>query len=118
MTDDTPDATSNTSKSGADDATASSHGASGGPIELDVGDAGDRSLWIPPDATREEAAAIAATIAAYLSDRERADATAQSDDRDRWAFAGRIASIGRQSERAPSNAPRDPWTSSGRTDRF
>jgi hypothetical protein len=98
--------------------TASSHGASGGPIELDPGDAGDRSLWIPPDATDEEAAAIAVAIAAYLSDRERADAAAQTDDRDRWAFAGRIASIGRQSERAPSNAPRDPWTSSGRTDRF
>jgi hypothetical protein len=117
MTDDAPDATSNTSESGADDdATASSHGASGGPVELDVGDAGDRSLWIPPDATREEAAAIAATIAAYLSDREHADATEQSDDR--WAFAGRVASIGRQSERAPSNAPRDPWTASGRSDRF
>lgn len=100
-----------------DNATASSHGASGGPIELEAGGASDRSLWIPPDATDEEAAAIAAAIAAYLSDRERADAE-ERDERDHWAFAGRVAAIGRRSERAHPNAPRDPWTASGRTDRF
>lgn len=100
------------------DEPASSHGASGGPMELDTGDAGERRLWIPPDASEEEAAAIAAAIAAYLSARERTDSAKPTWDGDRWAFAGRLAAIGRRSGAVPSDSPRDPWTASGRSDRF
>lgn len=99
----------------------SRHGAGGGPIDPAAAIAvdSDRELWIPPDATEWETAAIAAAIAAYLSERER-EAGEEQDrwDGDRWAFAGRLERIDRRSERVPHTAPRDPWTASGRADRF
>lgn len=100
---------------------ASRHGASGGPIDPAAAIAvdSDREFWIPPDATELEAAAIAAAIAAYLSERERAAGEAEDRwDGDRWTFAGQLERIGRHSERVPPTAPRDPWTASGRADRF
>lgn len=99
----------------------SSHGASGGPIEPESAMALDsgRELWIPPDATEPETAAIAAAIAAYLADRERGRESDKANwSADRWAFAGRLEALGSDAERAPVDAPRDPWTASGRTDRF
>jgi hypothetical protein len=116
MTDDseTPDQATD------DPAGSSRHGAAGGPIEPPAVAAGDRErgLWIPPDATDEEAAAIAAAIAAYLSDRERGGDETEDWAGDRWSFAGRLAAVGRDSDRVPTAAPRDPWTASGRADRF
>lgn len=83
----------------------------------------DQSLVIPPDASDEEAAAIAAAISAYLSAREQAAAAAAAEaeetwEGDRWTFAGRMESTSGRDGRVPMDAPRDPWTASGRADRF
>ncbi|PSP75567.1 acc operon protein [Halobacteriales archaeon QS_3_64_16] len=75
-----------------------------------------------PSAESEEAAAIAAAIGTYL----RAEELAAGEDIDRgweepgrrWAFAGRIEGLGTRSVRVPSDAPTDPWTAAGRTDRM
>jgi hypothetical protein len=73
-------------------------------------------------ATEEEAAAIAAAIAAHLADTEAraaADAGgADSWDGERWPFAGRLDGVGRGADRVPEDAPRDPWAASGRHRRF
>lgn len=78
-----------------------------------------------PSADPEEAAAIVAVIRAQL-DAEAAAREATNEDSDadrgwqgrRWAFKGRIRSLQHRSDRVPSEAPDDPWTASGRTDRF
>ena len=73
-------------------------------------------LELPPAASPEEAAAIAAAIGAYLADQQReAD---EERPRDRWSFAGRMRALNRSPGRIPGNAPRDPWTASGRIDRL
>lgn len=124
MSEGTPDNTDPKSTATADEEStgaASSHGASGGPIEPEAAitlDA-DRELWIPPDASEVETAAIAAAVAAYLTDRERARESDEEDwAGDRWPFAGRLDALGRDAERVPTDAPQDPWTASGRADRF
>lgn len=77
-----------------------------------------------PSATDEEAAAVAAAIAAHLRDRERAAAAAAAGGEaetwagEEWAFAGRIERTHRRTVRVRSDVPRDPWTASGRVDRF
>jgi len=77
-------------------------------------------LTIPPDATDEEAAAIAAAVAAY----RRAVAIAMAADADtdrrgeRWRFAGRLAAVHGRRARAPASAPADPWAAADRVDRF
>ena len=80
------------------------------------------SLSIPETATEEEAAAIAATIGAHLRDLELAAAAAAADvetwDGKRWSFAGRLESQQGHAGRVPLNAPTDPWSAAGRTDRF
>lgn len=79
------------------------------------------SLSISADATDEEAAAVAAAISAYLSERERAAADAATErtwDGSRWTFAGRLDAVSGRSGRVPTDAPRDPWTASARADRF
>ncbi|KOX97739.1 MULTISPECIES: hypothetical protein [Halorubrum] len=80
-------------------------------------------LSIPDDARDDEAAAIAAAVAAHLRDGELAAAAAASEaddgrDEDRWAFAGRIERLRRRRVRVPADAPADPWTAAGRSDRF
>jgi acetyl-CoA/propionyl-CoA carboxylase, PccX subunit len=77
---------------------------------------------IPADADTEEAAAIVAAIGAHLHDQALAAAAAAEaeetwDDR-RWAFAGRVRAQQRRDVRVPRDAPTDPWTAAGRTDRF
>lgn len=85
-------------------------------------------LVVPPAASDAEAAAIAAAIDAHLA-AEAAEAVTtvrdESDDRGaagwadrRWAFAGRLAGLGRRRARPPDGAPTDPWTAAGRADRF
>ena len=74
-------------------------------------------------ATDDEAAAVTAAIAAHLRTQElaaaaREDGSERSWDGDRWRFAGRLEAIGRSAGRTPRCAPKDPWTASGRTDRF
>lgn len=83
------------------------------------------TLHIHGDATDEEAAAIAAAVAAHLRDRaaaatESGDSTPTWDGK-RWAFAGRIEGLGTRGARdyrLRAGTPTDPWTASGRRDRF
>ncbi|WP_049992313.1 hypothetical protein, partial [Natrinema salifodinae] len=77
---------------------------------------------IPDDADDEEAAAIAAAIGAHLHDLTLAAAAAADgeetwDDR-RWAFGGRVRAQQHRTVRVPRQAPTDPWTAAGRTERF
>ena len=80
------------------------------------------SLAIPENASAEEAAAIVAAVGAHLRDREvAAAATDDSDDHwegKRWSYAGRIRAQQRRFVRVPTDAPTNPWTAAGRTDRF
>ena len=85
-------------------------------------------LSIPDDADAEEAAAIAAAVAAHTGDSERAAAAVAAAtaadaeptwEGERWGFAGRVASTdGRRIHRVPDGAPTDRWTAAGRADRF
>jgi hypothetical protein len=81
-------------------------------------------LSIPDDARDDEAAAIAAAVAAHLRDGELAAAAAAGGDaddgrdEDRWGLAGRIDRLHRRRVRVPTGAPADPWTAAGRSDRF
>jgi hypothetical protein len=80
------------------------------------------ALSIPADADDAEAAAIAVAVGAHVADRERA-AAAEDEDADRWTgerwtFAGRVRNLQGREARVPTNAPTDPWTAIGRTDRF
>ncbi|WP_435075911.1 acc operon protein [Halococcus sp. AFM35] len=83
--------------------------------------ADDLAAAIPDDAESDEAAAIAAALGSYLADREHAAAgeiEEPSWDGERWRFAGRLAALGRRSVRVPLDAPTDPWSAAGRTDRL
>ncbi|MFO7832907.1 MAG: acc operon protein [Halohasta sp.] len=77
------------------------------------------------DATDEEAAAIAAAIAAHLRDRQAAAAVAAADadeedggSRRSWAFAGRLEAIGEAAGRPPAGTPDSAWRAAERADRF
>ena len=81
------------------------------------------SLSIPETASEEEAAAIAAAIGAHMRDLELAAAAAAAEgeetwDGKRWSFSGRLKSQQSRDARVPLNAPVDPWSAAGRTDRF
>lgn len=80
-------------------------------------------LDIPETADEEEAAAIAVAIGAHLHDHALAAAAAaasgeESWDGKRWSFAGRVRSQQQRTVRVPRDAPTNPWTAAGRTDRF
>jgi hypothetical protein len=81
-------------------------------------------LDVPDDADEDEAAAIAAAVAAHVRDGRLAAAAAAADegtetwaDR-RWAFAGRMAALQGRSVRVGDSTPTDEWTAAGRTDRL
>jgi|APHM01.1.fsa_nt_gi hypothetical protein len=68
-------------------------------------------LSIPDDATEAEAAAISAVISAHITDRQRAAAVAAAasdspDYVDEWAFAGRLARLGKRRRHGTSSAAR------------
>ncbi len=76
-----------------------------------------------PAATPAETAAVAAAIGAHIRDQEAAAAAADAEsepswDGLRWAFAGRTRQLQGRAERVSENAPTDPWTAAGRTDRL
>jgi len=80
-------------------------------------------LELPDDATDEEAAAIAAAIGAHLHDHALAVAAAaaageETWDEKRWQFSGRMREQQQRHLRVPREAPTNPWTAAGRTDRF
>jgi hypothetical protein len=81
------------------------------------------TVELPADASSTETAAIMAAVGAHLRDRVAAAAAAAEDEEDswqgeKWTFAGRLASVRDRPGRVPSSAPTDPWTASGRADRF
>ncbi|ARS88357.1 hypothetical protein [Natrarchaeobaculum aegyptiacum] len=93
------------------------------PVDSSVPGLETVSISLPADATDEEAAAITAAIGAHLHDHALAVAAAAAsgeetwDDR-RWAFGGRIRDQQQRRVRVPRDAPTNPWTAAGRTDRF
>ena len=102
---------------GATDSAPADEGATAEPAAALAG------LSIPDDARDDEAAAIAAAVAAHLRDGELAAVAAASDadegrEEDRWALADRIDRLHRRRVRVPADAPADPWTAAGRSDRF
>jgi hypothetical protein len=79
------------------------------------------ALDVPDDATDDEAAAIAAVVAAHLRDLEAQAATEDDEETwtgEKWSFAGRLRSTRGHAARVPDGAPTDAWAASGRTDRF
>jgi hypothetical protein len=83
----------------------------------------DASLSVAPAPDRDEAAAVAAAVGAYLAD-ERLAAAARGTDDDpddgraaRWRLAGRHPAADRRPVRPREGAPADPWTAAGRRDR-
>ncbi|MDJ1430500.1 hypothetical protein [Halostagnicola sp. A-GB9-2] len=78
---------------------------------------------IPDDADESEAAAIAAAVSAHVRDQELAAAAAAADEEDswdgkRWSYAGRVRAQQQRTIRVPRDAPTNPWSAAGRTDRF
>jgi hypothetical protein len=85
----------------------------------------DMDLTIPDDASDEEAAAIAAAVQSHVSALAAAAEAASEDDDEtddwtdrKWAFAGRVESLGGRSVRVPDGAPADAWSAAGRRERF
>jgi hypothetical protein len=86
----------------------------------------DMDLTIPDDASDEEAAAIAAAVQSHVSALAAAAEAASEEDDDetedwtdrKWAFAGRVESLGGRSVRVPDGAPADAWSAAGRRERF
>ncbi|QFU83822.1 hypothetical protein [Natronorubrum aibiense] len=83
----------------------------------------DVDLDIPDNATEEEAAAIAAAVGAHLHDHALAVAAAAASGEEtwegkRWSFAGRVQAQQHRTVRVPRDAPTNPWSAAGRTNRF
>ncbi|GAA0230699.1 acc operon protein [Haladaptatus pallidirubidus] len=80
----------------------------------------DVNLSIPPNASEEEAAAIAAAIDAHLQAQQvAAEADEEPDwDGQRWQFAGKVSQLQNRDVRVPRDAPTDAWSAAGRTTRF
>ncbi len=76
-------------------------------------------LQIPDGAESEEAAAIAVVVRRLVAKAKgRKDGGESVQPRDGWRFTGRIESLQSRRIKAPPGAPRDDWSSAGRTDRF
>ncbi|MFC7250215.1 acc operon protein [Halomicroarcula sp. GCM10025324] len=78
-----------------------------------------------PDAADDEAAAIAVAIGAHMTDQQRAAAAAAAAagddptwDGKEWTFSKRVADTQRRHVTVPADAPTDPWSAAGRTDRM
>ncbi|GAB7017786.1 hypothetical protein [Halostagnicola bangensis] len=91
--------------------------------EAESVEASSIEIDIPDDADESEAAAIAAAVSAHVRDQELAAAAAAADEEDswdgkRWSYAGRIRAQQQRTTRVPRDAPTNPWSAAGRTDRF
>ena len=78
------------------------------------------SVEIPDDATDDEAAAIIAAVRTHTAAMQAAATTEDDDNRSnaRWRLSARIEALQNRRVRTPKTAPRDEWTTAGRTDRF
>lgn len=79
---------------------------------------GTGTVTLPPDASPNECAALAAAIGAHLGDRERAAAAAAASDEpdhvDQWRFASRLRSRGKR--RWPRTVERgEEWKAAARS---
>ncbi|WP_276272283.1 acc operon protein [Haloarcula litorea] len=78
------------------------------------------------DASTDEAAAVAVAVGAHIADQRRAAAAAAAAaageeptwDGEKWSFSGRVAKAQRRHVEVPDEAPTDPWSAAGRTDRM
>ncbi len=73
---------------------------------------------LPPDATSDEAAAIAAAVAAAVRDDADVAEPEPTWDGKRFRFAARLNAVSGMHRRVPQGAPTDSWTAAGRADRF
>lgn len=79
-----------------------------------------------PDASTDEAAAIAVAIGAHMSDQQRAAAAAAAAAAGgdtgwrgkEWTFSNRIRDTQKRHVDVPDDAPTDAWSAAGRTDRM
>jgi hypothetical protein len=77
-----------------------------------------------PDASTDEAAAIAVAIGAHVTDQHRAAAAAAAASDDpgwqgkEWTFSNRVRDTQKRHVEVPEDAPTDPWSAAGRTDRM
>lgn len=78
-----------------------------------------------PDASSDEAAAIAVAIGAHVTDQQRAAAAAAAASTSEetwrgkeWAFSNRIRDTQQRHVDVPDDAPTDAWSAAGRTDRM
>ena len=93
------------------------------PVEAELVDVIAEQL---DDATTDEAAAVAVAIGAHLTDRQRAAAAAAAAaageeagwDGKQWSFSARVDETQKRHVRVRSDAPTDPWSAAGRTDRL
>lgn len=95
--------------------------APGEPSGMRILETPDGRVAIPPDATAQEAAAIAVAISTSLRDEaaaEEDEAAAETWDGRRFTFAGRVESLTGRQVRVPDDAPRDGWTAIGRVERL
>ena len=68
-------------------------------------------LRLPPDATDDEAAAIAAALERWLTEEGQAGGPRSGDPwaGRRFAFAARLEKVTGRSVRVPPGVPADPW---------
>lgn len=82
----------------------------------------DGRVSVPDSASPDEAAAIIAAVEAHLAAERRAETGSDPDQPSwmghRWGFAARVEATQSRSVRVPLDAPTDPWTAAGRTDRY
>ncbi len=79
-----------------------------------------------PTASDDEAAAIAVAVGAHLRDGELAAAAAAAETGPsgprwagrEWTFSGRVERTRKRTVRVRDDAPTDPWSAAGRTDRL
>ena len=77
------------------------------------------NVELPPDASADEAAAIAAVIRTYIAESADDDDEPATDwNERRWRFTGRVDSLQGRRIRAPTDAPSDPWAAASRTARM
>jgi hypothetical protein len=92
------------------------------PVDADLVEAIADAL---PDASTDEAAAIAVAIGAHVTDQQRAAAAAAAASTSEeswrgkeWLFSNRVSDTQKRHVDVPDDAPTDPWSAAGRVDRM
>jgi hypothetical protein len=91
------------------------------PVDTDLVEAIAEAL---PDASPDEAAAIAVALGAHVTDQQRAAAAAAAGSDEptwagrEWLFSNRVRDTQKRHVDVPADAPTDPWSAAGRVDRM